>query len=531
MLGVAVACFVGALAYNDVQMRRIGAALQVVDTVYLPLVRLSARMAAQAREPALADVLTEAERSTRAADPLPLDDEERAALQALLRQLSEIREAAARQGPVHAEIQQLTQLLDARIASVAERTAQAHARAARTSAALLLLAVSAGAALLWLTHASLAPIGALTEQARRRARGDRPAPLNLAGTDEVATLAGAFDRMADAVDTRDRELHALTLYLRRILDTIGAAVVVSERGAVTLANPTAATLWEVHEGMPLPEALDALPAGRHAEHGFGARVHDIVVAPFGVDGRLLVGEDATDRRDARERLARSERLAMVGQLLAQVTHEVRNPLNAMSLHAELLAEEPLPDGARPLLATVVTEIRRLEDVTERYLDLARRRAPEPSHDTLRERLDPVALARGVAALEEEPMRRLGARARVTGPDGLACSTDGNALRRALHNLVRNAIEAGARTIAIDVATDASTLRFTVRDDGPGMEPDVVARIFEPFYSTRARGTGLGLAITRSEIEDLGGTVSCASAPGAGTTFTLTLPLSQDVMSD
>jgi two-component system sensor histidine kinase FlrB len=75
------------------------------------------------------------------------------------------------------------------------------------------------------------------------------------------------------------------------------------------------------------------------------------------------------------------------------------------------------------------------------------------------------------------------------------------------------------------------LRFHVRDDGPGMEPEVVARIFEPFYSTRSRGTGLGLAITRSDVEDLGGTVSCRSASGQGTTFTLDVPVSQDVTED
>jgi two-component system sensor histidine kinase FlrB len=75
------------------------------------------------------------------------------------------------------------------------------------------------------------------------------------------------------------------------------------------------------------------------------------------------------------------------------------------------------------------------------------------------------------------------------------------------------------------------LRFRVSDDGPGMEPEVVARIFEPFYSTRSRGTGLGLAITRSDVEDLGGTVCCHSAPGQGTTFTIEVPVSQDVIDD
>jgi signal transduction histidine kinase len=541
MLALAVCCFVGALAYNDVQMRRIGASLQVVDTTYLPLVRLSARMGTQARpgDPSLAGSLTEARTVARGAASLPLDDEEHAAVQAILRQLEEIQEATGSgveaQQRVLAELAQLAQLLDARIAAVAERTAQAHQRAARMGSALLAISLLAGAALLWITHVSLLPIGALTEQARRRAEGEAPAPLRLAGTDEVATLAGAFERMAHAVDTRDRELRSLTMYLRRILDTLGAAVAVAEDARVTLVNPAATALWGFREGDALPPPLADLTPGRHAEITAGSlreRVHDVVVAPFGDTGRLLVGEDVTARRDARERLERSERLALVGQLLAQVTHEVRNPLNAMSLHAELLAEEPLPDEARPLLATIVTEIRRLEDVTQRYLDLARRRSPGApdlgrARDAVVSPEDPVALARGVVALEEEALRRVGVHIAVSGPEGHRCDVDGNALRRALHNLVRNAAEAGARavTIEVTVAPDPlAALVYRVADDGPGMESEVAARVFEPFFSTRARGTGLGLAITRQDVEDLGGTVRCDSAPGRGAVFTLAVPL-------
>ncbi|MBM4393706.1 MAG: HAMP domain-containing histidine kinase, partial [Deltaproteobacteria bacterium] len=156
-----------------------------------------------------------------------------------------------------------------------------------------------------------------------------------------------------------------------------------------------------------------------------------------------MAEAVDERNRIRDRLAQSERLALVGQLLAQVTHEVRNPLNAMSLHAELLADEVSPEG-RPMLGTLVNEIRRLEAVTERYLDLARRRTPVLAPE------NPVEIARSVVALEDERLRRLGVETTVESGVSRVVDIDGNLLRRALLNLVRNAAEAGAKRVTVRV---------------------------------------------------------------------------------
>lgn len=521
-LGVGVLGFLGGLGWHDLQLRRIGAALRVVDEAYLPLARLSVEITARA-DTGPDGALAEARRIAAETLATTTDEEERAALQAALSQVAAVEAVVGRPGvtpaEVRAEVQKLARLVDARIAAVSVRTAQAQGRAERISGALMALAVALGAALLWVTGSALRPITALTSQVERVAAGESAGPLVVAGHDEIATLALAFAQMTAAVEERDQSLQALSLYLRRVLDSLGSAVVVVEGSAVRMANPAARALWGLAEGDRLPAALDALAEGRHVEiPGAEGRVQDVAVRPFGESGRVLVGDDATDRARARERLARSERLALVGQMLAQVTHEVRNPLNAMSLHAELLAEElPAEGEARALLATMVAEIGRLEGVTERYLDLARRRAPDLSPE------DPLALARAVVALEEEGLRRNGIGVRVEGvPDGLV-ELDGNALRRALHNLVRNAAEAGAKQISVAVLRPPGALEITVGDDGPGMPEDVSGRIFDPFFTTRAKGTGLGLAITRQIIEDLGGTIRCETHPGEGTRFVLRLP--------
>jgi signal transduction histidine kinase len=415
------------------------------------------------------------------------------------------------------EVLQLGALAEARVSALSQRTARAQAEAVQVSLVLAGMSIPLGIFLLWLAGTALRPVGALTAQVRRLEAGERPGPVDVGGDDEIAVLAAAFDAMARAVDERDRNLQAISLQLRRVLDSLLAAVLVVEAGRVRVANPAAAALWGLAEGDELPASLGELGEGRH-ERVAGERTLEVVVAPFGEAGRILVGEDLTQRLRDRERLVRSERLALVGQLLAQVTHEVRNPLNAISLHAELLADELRAPEQQALLGTVATEIRRLEAVTERYLDLARRRAPELASE------DPTALARSVASLEEERLRRLGVELQVIGPEAESVEVDGNVLRRALLNLVRNAAEAGAQHITVRVSREAHALAISVSDDGPGLEPGTVDRVFDPFFSTKARGTGLGLAVTRQEIEDQGGSIDVVSEPGTGTAFHLRVPL-------
>ncbi len=531
-LGLGVASFLAALAYNQVQLNRIGTSLEVVNRIYLPLARQSAHLVGQV-ERGVATSPPDPGDAQEAADQggtFHPDDEERAALSATVRQIEEVRSAwqdwratagspdePSTRGALRNKLLQLSTLVEGRVAAVSERTASTQVRALRVSAALLGFSGLVGAVLLGVTRSALKPISVLTDQVRRVAAGERPERMPDPTIEEIRTLAWAFDGMVRAVDERDRNLNAVTLYLRRVLDNIGAAVIVVEAGRIRMANPAAHHLWGLAEGAPLPGTIRDLGPGRHEAVNDGDLLYDVVVGPFGAEGTIVVGEDVTERHRVRARLARSERLALVGQMLAQVTHEVRNPLNAISLHAELLSEEVGSDEARSLLATIITEIRRLESVTERYLDLARRRLPEASLE------DPVALARGVVALEEEGLRRAGVSTIVSDEPIDPVEIDGDTLRRALLNLLRNAVEAGATHIHVRVRRLPAAVLYEVEDDGPGMEPEVVSRIFDPFYSTRSRGTGLGLAIARQSLEDLGGGLTCETVRGAGTVFRLRIP--------
>jgi len=217
----------------------------------------------------------------------------------------------------------------------------------------------------------------------------------------------------------------------------------------------------------------------------------------------------------RERRLRSERLALVGQMLAQVTHEVRNPLNALSLNAELLLEDvradfPDRESATALATGLMGEIRRLEAVTERYLDLARRPAVSLAAE------DPEVLVRSVVRVEEEALRRAGVEVSVVVVGGVsAVNMDGGVVRRALLNVLQNAAQAGARSIVVRVACEGKGVLIQVEDDGPGVPDEVQPHLFEPFFTTRVAGTGLGLAVARQSLEDSGGSLAFRPAnPGS-----------------
>jgi two-component system, NtrC family, sensor kinase len=228
-----------------------------------------------------------------------------------------------------------------------------------------------------------------------------------------------------------------------------------------------------------------------------------------------------------KRLVQMERLATVGRMSAQVAHEIRNPLNALSLNAEMLEDEVagLPDASRDeameLLGQLRAEIDRLAQVTETYLSLARTPTPELEEGDLGELLrrvldfvaDELTQARITATLELE--------------HGLPpVPMDEGQLRQALLNLLRNGVEAqpDGGTIRVAAAGVEGGVEFSVEDRGEGVPADLRDSIFDPFMTTRERGTGLGLAITRQIVEAHDGSIRCESAPGGGALFRIRLPL-------
>ncbi len=235
--------------------------------------------------------------------------------------------------------------------------------------------------------------------------------------------------------------------------------------------------------------------------------------------------DAIQERE--QRLIRSERLATVGRMAAQIAHEVRNPLSAIGLNAELLGDELAGDAAeaRRMVASIIGEVDRLTDITETYLRFTRLPRPRLEREEL------GSLVASVVALGRGEMAQEGIAVEVDiAPDLPDLPADEAQLRQALINLIRNAREALAaapvKRLGISVAHDRAARRLVIRvsDSGAGIEKSDVGKIFDPFFSTKAQGTGLGLALVQQIVVDHGGQIDVETAPGEGTTFTLTFPV-------
>jgi two-component system NtrC family sensor kinase len=241
-------------------------------------------------------------------------------------------------------------------------------------------------------------------------------------------------------------------------------------------------------------------------------------------GDLAREFDAMGRaiEEREHRLIRSERLATVGRMAAQITHEIRNPLASLGLYVELLGDELSEDvEARRLVASIGNEIDRLSEITETYLRFVR--LPRPKL----EREDLGAVATAVMEFARAELSKGGISLELSVAAGLPeVAADENQIRQALLNLVRNAREAmpSGGKLRVEVGPGgAGQVRMSIADTGSGIPAEHLGNIFEPFFSTKEKGTGLGLALVQQILAEHGGRIEVGSAPGGGTVFTLTLP--------
>ncbi len=270
------------------------------------------------------------------------------------------------------------------------------------------------------------------------------------------------------------------------------------------------------------EALRAA-AARVAAGDLEARVG---VEASGEVGDLVEAFDAmtADLARSRARLAAAERVAAWREVARRLAHEIKNPLTPIAMSIETLRDPSAQ--ARPDFPAILgeatqaigEEVRRLKRILDEFSRFARLPAPE---------LAPVAadeLAQAVLALFPAPPPGVEL-ARAIEPGLPAVRADRDQMLQVLLNLVGNAVDAmkGGGTLLVGASRDGDDVAFTVSDTGPGILPEELPRIFEPYFTTKEGGTGLGLAIAQRIVEEHGGCIEVDSAPGRGTTFTVRLP--------
>lgn len=355
----------------------------------------------------------------------------------------------------------------------------------------------------------------------------------------IAALAGyvggQLTSAGGALSEREADLRRLSRIHEHILQSIPSGLMAANgAGKIIFANPAAelilATPASELVGQQLAEVLpgaESFRPGRHRNElelqtgGGERRTLGLSVAQLDDDRTqiLLVFQDLTELRQMEAELQRSDRLAALGSMAAQLAHEIRNPLAAMRGSGQLLFEDVRSTPQqRKLSGIVLRESDRLSTLVEDFLKFARPAQPHRTQVDLKKlagdaiemvRMDP--LAKGVEL--------------VFSASEFKGAFDEDQLRQVMLNLLRNALQAvgNGGQVKLAVEGDARGGRVRVWDSAGSISSSHLPRLFEPFFTTRTGGTGLGLATSYAIVHAHGGRIDVKSSPDQGTEFIVELP--------
>lgn len=276
----------------------------------------------------------------------------------------------------------------------------------------------------------------------------------------------------------------------------------------------------------LEEATQAVARGEFASHVEVAERNEIgsLAEAFNRMSRELADREAR-LTEAHTQLAQSEKLSVVGEIGASVAHEVKNPLAGIVGYAQLGQSADTLDQAKDSLKLIETHAWRASDILQALLEFARLDRVDYAP------VDAVGIAEGAVRLLRHQLMTKRVRVETAYAPGLP-HVLGNAgqLQQVFVNLVMNASQAmedrPERVLTIGATLEGDHVAFTFSDTGTGMAPEVLGKIFTPFFSTKPRGhgTGLGLSVSQRIVKQHHGAILVRSEPGKGTTFTVLMPV-------
>ncbi|HEY3805295.1 MAG TPA: ATP-binding protein [Kofleriaceae bacterium] len=363
----------------------------------------------------------------------------------------------------------------------------------------------------------------------------------LIGVGALATIFGdQLQRGAETLATTRRAAADLLTLHHDIVRSLSSGLITTGRDArVLTANLVAAEILHAPVdslvGRPVGELLPSLPeadvlAPRRADLSIQANGHQVFIGATvsllrdvheQIIGQVINFQDLTELRRLELQSRRAERLATLGQLAAGIAHEIRNPLASISGSIELLRQAPASDDDHTLMAIVHREIQRLNVLIGDLLDYANPRPLQPAEFDLGSLVEEtLRVARAEPAFEDVELA-------AEIEQSLLIQADPAKLRQLVWNLVRNARDAaraGGKHVRVEVRRDAASAVIAVRDDGQGIPKELVARIFDPFVTTKEKGTGLGLATCHAVVAEHNGRIDVDTEVDKGTTMTVTLPM-------
>ncbi|MEA2164585.1 MAG: two-component system, NtrC family, nitrogen regulation sensor histidine kinase NtrY [Thermoanaerobaculia bacterium] len=372
------------------------------------------------------------------------------------------------------------------------------------------------------------PVQALVGGARAVARGDFDIDLRVPSDPDLGLLVTTFRDMAQSIRRQQNDLRHERDRLQTLLENINASVVVLD-GAMQVSATNAGARKLFGETIVFHEEVrEFLSAHRHRRAEAkeielnvdgNARTFRVSIVPLpGSDEEMLIAEDVTE-------ILRSNRLEAWGEMARQVAHEIKNPLTPIQLTAEHLravAEHDDP-ALKEIVMTAVDNILRqvvtLRETSKEFSDYASSRTVQRKPIQFRALIEDIA-----ASYAESGERGIDFHAEIQPTTPETFSGDARLLRGAIANLIENAFQAapGGRVRMNSYGVDSKVI-VSVDDDGPGVPPELLPKIFDPYFSTKSSGTGLGLAITRKAIEEHGGSVHAENL-NPGFRISLELPI-------
>lgn len=323
------------------------------------------------------------------------------------------------------------------------------------------------------------------------------------------------------------EKERLAHRLQSLLDLLpGGVIVIDGQGVVREANPVArALLGQPLVGMLWRQVIARNFAPREDDgHEIsmrdGRRLSIATRSLHGEPGQLVLLTDLTETRRLQDQLSRHERLSALGRMVASLAHQIRTPLSAALLYASHLNEQVLPAEQQQRFAGRLKErLHELENQVRDMLIFARGELPLP------DRLSPPVLFDALRAAADAHVGDMAVRWQCDVRDGeLLCNRD--TLVGTVLNLIDNAIQAAGRDarLKVHLYRRDNELRLCVSDNGPGMNQETLARLGEPFFTTKTTGTGLGLAVVKAVARAHQGQLLLQSRAGRGTCAIVSLPL-------
>lgn len=277
---------------------------------------------------------------------------------------------------------------------------------------------------------------------------------------------------------------------------------------------------ETKEPMPLGRTL-SLNAVRKNGEEFPI---ELGISHHRIDGRIMFTamiRDVSMQKQLEKNLLQSERLAAVGQAVARVAHEIKNPLMIIGGFSHQLEKSLTDDKAVQKLDMIFEEVSRLEKLVANVGDFTK------EYKLLKRPADINSVVQDVVKIMGEiySNEKYGFRAELS-QDLREIYCDPDKLKQVFMNVIANGVEAmgNGGTITINTGESAGGVEIRIRDEGTGMREEELLNIFQPFYTTREKGSGLGLSISYKIVEAHRGEISAVSVPGKGTTFLIRLPV-------